>query len=273
MVERIGGIVAACAAACGNGGGAAGRAVATAPSATAAAPAEANADAAPAPAPPGGAPARESGADAEPPSHAIELSPGHPVTVGGVALALDRVTTAVAIAPDGRGESEVMVATLRVGDATVDLSAGDGDRDTPAAWAGDVRVDLVDIDRDSVRVRASRATGPVVDDRTVTLERRRPSGRDGGVPIGPDVAIARWSHGHKHMRAGGPESPLVVRLRLQRAGQPSWHTVEVNLRPPEERTFTWREYQFELVDFDYGQRMTLRVQRRALVPLRPAGEP
>ena len=71
--------------------------------------------------------------------------------------------------------------------------------------------------------------------------------------------------GHSHKRTSpGQRSPLITNLTFDPDGENVGEYV--SLFPPEEATWRWRNYDFRLVDWDYGQRIDLEVRRRQLRP-------
>ncbi len=194
----------------------------------------------------------------------VRLERGRPVTVGGVRVELREVVNEEIAAPDGSGAGGLAVATLAVGDEQVTLADGAAGYAQHEAWVGNLRVRLVEMGdayAPFVILRLERADGEVLEERTVTLPGDEPR-------IGPGVRIVRWRHSHHEQRAGGPPSPLGVHLRLALEGASSPVRVNASLRLPQERTFSWRDYTFEVLDHEYGERMVLRVRRHALRPLR-----
>ena len=208
--------------------------------------------------------ARRRGTSREEVVEPVRLDRGRPVTLGGVRVELREVVNEEIAAPDGSGAGGLAVATLAVGDEQVTLADGAAGYAQHEAWVGDLRVRLVEMGdayAPFVVLRLERADGEVLEERTVTLPGDDPQ-------IGPGVRIARWRHVHRERMVGGPPSPLGVHLRLAVEGVRRPVMVEANLHLPEERTFSWRDYSFEVLDHEYGERMVLRVRRRALRPLR-----
>jgi hypothetical protein len=79
------------------------------------------------------------------------------------------------------------------------------------------------------------------------------------------------SHSHKRTRAG-QSSPLMLNLVFLEDGAPvEAKTFSLHLK--EERSFSWRNFRFELMDHQYDQSMTLKVDPGRWVPVKRADTP
>jgi hypothetical protein len=83
--------------------------------------------------------------------------------------------------------------------------------------------------------------------------------------IGGGVALRFVSHGHKHVMAGGPESPLLVSVAYEVAGEAPAEQ-HLSLHPPEEASWRWRDYHLRLTRYEYDAFMDLEVGRMTLQP-------
>ena len=78
------------------------------------------------------------------------------------------------------------------------------------------------------------------------------------------IQIRFEGHSHKRTYPNQP-SPLIVEITYDLQG--SNDNSYTSLYPPERSTWSWRDYTFDLVDWEYGVRVDLEVRRRVLVPI------
>ncbi len=91
--------------------------------------------------------------------------------------------------------------------------------------------------------------------------------KDQDVALDDDVAVRLIAHGHKRTYADGPASPLMVTLHYRTTGG---ELDEVSFSiPPEGTGWSWRDYDFRIVEVRYGASMEVDVGRRRLIPLEP----
>ena len=93
--------------------------------------------------------------------------------------------------------------------------------------------------------------------------------RGGTVTLDGDIAMKFRAHGHKHVMAGGPKSPLIVRVTYL-AGERSPKQADINLWPPEKAEWRWQDHRFRLLDYSYDDFMALEVARLQRTPVAAA---
>jgi hypothetical protein len=132
------------------------------------------------------------------------------------------------------------------------------------AWIGDYRVEVAGHDPGlpSVDLHIDRIGPARVGDSTRT--ERIAKGET--IDLGDGATMEFRSHGHKRVKAGGPSSPLLVRVTY-RDGTGSSEDSQASLHPPEEATWRWRDHEFVLTEHDYGVYMVLEVARLSLAPV------
>ena len=146
-----------------------------------------------------------------------------------------------------------------------DLPEGYGSQ--RVSWQDDVRIELVEVGGPPsafAKLYVDQVGKRVVDgsEREVRVERK------GKVEIGPQTELRFTSHGHKRTYPG-QQSPLIVRVEYLVAGKLVDDETQYNLYPPKEPDWRWREYRFELLEWEYGDWMRLRIHRYHLEPVEP----
>lgn len=132
------------------------------------------------------------------------------------------------------------------------------------AWVSDYRVEIAGhdpngpaVDLHIDRIGPDRVAGSA---RVVRVERGQT------IELGDGATMEFRNHGHKRVMAGGPSSPLLVRVTYRDAGGGAEDS-QASLHPPEEATWRWRDNEMVLTEHDYGVYMVLEVARLELVPV------
>ena len=136
-------------------------------------------------------------------------------------------------------------------------------------WVGEHRIMLGAYHAYEVQLFIDQRSQTVMTDSAKSLRIQRGE----AVPLDGRLHLSFRSHGHKHVMAGGPSSPLIVRVEyLQQAESDysvfrSIEQASYNLFPPESATWRWRDHQIRLIDHHYGSWMDLEISRLELVPV------
>lgn len=162
--------------------------------------------------------------------------------------------------PAGSG----VTMTVKVGAYEVHLSElSRGYEGTPVAWTPEHRVTLHGHSSrtPSVEVQIERISTTL--DRVVHDGERVERGKR--LTLAPELEAEFVAHGHKRTYPG-QQSPLIVSMRYLQNDQ-VLEDASYNLFPPDDRSWTWRNYSFTLESHGYDEFMVLSVGALALVPL------
>jgi hypothetical protein len=208
-------------------------------------------------------------ADNAPKRVALSVEEGTPVEIDGSTLSVKSVIfEELEEAPDEPGSGgSVVIVNLELDGEQFTVSDGpDGKKD---GWVDSFRVRLheghmgapakAELYIDKLAEQASAAIY-----KQATVLRRKHIELDDGM-------IWRFlGHGHKSV-SPGQSSPLMISWDVLR-GDHEIDEGQLSILPPEEKTWRWRDYHFELVEHDYDKSMTLAIRRVALVPVAAAAE-
>lgn len=192
-----------------------------------------------------------------PPHPVVRVEKGTPLAVADTTFELRSYT--IEFADDGDG---VVIEMTIAGEGVSFFDPPPDVEPKLVAWAGELRVQVVDHGRDFVSLQVDRVTDEVVPDSETTVRVARKQ----TVDIGGGVSLRFNGHGHKMMASGGPKSPLMVAVAYQR-GDVRIEEGHYNIYPPEDADWTWRDYAFHLDEYEYGSFMVLSVSQRVLAPV------
>lgn len=159
--------------------------------------------------------------------------------------------------PAGSGVTVAVDVRSEEGHETVEfarLSAGYTSREI--LWAVGLRLELGVVDDTAISLRVDRVGEPVGAATKLALIRGQ------AAPLATGVAIRLVAHSHKRT-AGGP-SPLLVELRYTTE---DGHSEEQHLSLLDDRSWRWRDFDFLMTDYEYGERMDVEVRRLRRIPL------
>ena len=177
---------------------------------------------------------------------------------------VDYVIEQTAPPDDTQAPEHGVVISLRVDGYDVSLyqSAAVG-APGAVAWVSDYRVEVAGDD----------PSGPWVDlhidrigpDRVPKSVHSVRVTRGQTIELGDGATMEFTGHGHKSVMAGGPPSPLLVRVTYRDAVGHS-EDDQASLHPPEEATWHWRDHELVLGEYAYDDYMVLELARLALTP-------
>ena len=197
----------------------------------------------------------------------IEL--GKPVPVGddvGTTITLTNyIVEAIAASPGGSypaGSGTTLHITI-AGEPLQLTELSAGYESQRVAWTSAYRVELVS--HSDKPPRASVLVDEIGREPLAGSTRQARVERGKTVALGDGLALRFTGHGHKMVQAGGPPSPLIVRVEYLSGIQPL-EAKSYNLDLPEESTWRWRDRHFRLGEHGYDSFMVLEVGRLPLIP-------
>ena len=198
----------------------------------------------------------------------VTLKLNAPVEVPGLSgfFALESFVVE-AVEPDPNDPSDPggagVVMTIHAGSSTVEIYVdANPAAPRPVAWTETCRMEVVGYDPavPSVDLAIDRISDALVPGEPLRLSLKRGEVGD----LGDGVQIRFEGHSHKRTFEN-QRSPLIVEITYDLQG--SNHLGYTSLFPPEQSTWSWRDYAFDLVGWEYGTRVDLEVGRHALVPV------
>lgn len=205
------------------------------------------------------------GAPSVPEGPRVTVAPGAIQTVDGQyhlaweALQIERLEPDPSDPDDAGGDLAML--SLTVAGRRCTLQVAPDPAATAPCWAGEYRVHLVALEGSPspsaqivlLRVSDEAAAEP----REVRLQ--------AGDVIELSAGVQMRFDGHSHKRTSpGQRSPLMVDVEYTSPGtKPEYRSP--HLLPPEETTWTWREFVFESLDYAYDDWVRLKITPRRLV--------
>jgi len=132
-------------------------------------------------------------------------------------------------------------------------------------WIDGLRFELKSVEDTAVTLYVARVGEVLASAPAATL--RMPRGQD--VPLADNVAVRLVGHSHKMTAVDGPLSPLLVSLRYTTIDGKR-HEQDLSL-DVDEVGWTWRDFDFHVLDVEYGESMNVEVRRRELIGLAASG--